>query len=215
MSRSRLVLPVINLKGGTSKTTTAVFIAHVLHMLGRSVLLVDADPQGSAMSWNDSAPEPFPFNMVTLATPNLHRQLLDVAGTQYDAIVIDTPPLEQKSGIVLSALRVATMALAPVAPTPIEYERLADVHRTVIDAADIRADGQPVPLAVLLTRTVPNALSTDGYRQQIMQDGLWCLKTAVGRLERFSQAYGDNITDATSTAYGDAVNELLMREHVA
>lgn len=211
----RAILSVINLKGGTSKTTTAVFIAHALHELGRSVLLVDADPQGSALGWNEDAPERFPFPLVGLATRDLHTQLLDVAGNRFNAIVIDTPPLEQKSGIVLAALRVATLALAPVAPTPIEWQRLGDVRQTVLDTAGFRADGQPVPLAVLLTRTVPNALSTDAYRTQIEADGMWCLKTAVGRLERFSQAYGSNITDAMSTAYGDAVTELLAREHVA
>lgn len=211
----RAILPVINLKGGTSKTTTAVFIAHALHELGRSVLLVDADPQASAIGWNDAAPELFPFATIPMATPNLHRQLLDVAGSQYNAIVIDTPPLEQKSGIVLSALKVATLALCPIAPTPIEYERLAAVRQVTLDIADLRGDGMTVPLGVLLTRTVPNALSTEAYRQQISADGMWCLKTSVGRLERFSQAYGDNVQDALATAYGDAVTELLAREHIA
>lgn len=216
MSRSgRRVLPVINLKGGTTKTTTAVFVAHVLHELGMSVLLVDADPQKSAMDWNDDAPEPMPFPIIALPTPQLHKQLNDVAGDRFNAIVIDTPPLEQKSGIVMSALRVATVALAPIAPTPIEYKRLADVQKSVTDAADLRADESPVPLAVLLTRTVPHALSTEGYRHQITEDGMWCLSTSVGRLEQFAQAYGDNITNARGTAYGDAVTEILAREQAA
>ncbi len=41
------VLAVINLKGGTSKTTSAVFLAHVLREQGQRVLLVDADPAGT------------------------------------------------------------------------------------------------------------------------------------------------------------------------
>jgi hypothetical protein len=42
-------------------------------------------------------------------------------------------------------------------------------------------------------------------------DGLWCLKAHVGRLERFSQAYGDNLSRVSATAYGDALNELEAR----
>lgn len=208
----RLVLAVVNYKGGTTKTTSAVFLAHALHELGRTVLLVDADPQGSAMSWNDSAPEQFPFTTLPMATPTLNRQLLDVAGNKYDAIVIDTPPIEQKSGIVVSALKVATMAVCPMAPTPIEYDRLPGIRQVTIDIADLRSDGRPVPLAVLLTRTVPNALSTAAYRQQITSDGILCLNAAVGTLQRFAQAYADNITDALDSAYGDAVSEILKEQ---
>lgn len=211
----RAVIAVINLKGGTSKTTSAVFLAHALHEQGRKVLLVDADPQGSALSWNEDAPQPFPFGVVGLPTKELHRQLRDFVGQDVNAVVIDTPPLEQKSGIVTSALRVATLALVPVAPTSIEYTRLGQVHEIVQDAAEFRVDGEPVPLAVLLTRTVPNATSTDAYRQQIRADGLWCLCTEVRRLEYFGQAYGENVKDAHNTAYGDAIKEMLEKEVVA
>ena len=38
-------------KGGVGKTTTAVTCAHQAAEAGRRVLLVDADPQGSASSW--------------------------------------------------------------------------------------------------------------------------------------------------------------------
>jgi chromosome partitioning protein len=208
----REILAVVNLKGGTSKTTTAVYLAHALHERGRRVLLIDADPQGSALSWNEDTPEPFPFPVFGLPTRELHRQLMDAVSPDIDAIVIDTPPLDQKSGIVVSALRAATLVIVPVAPSPIEYKRLAQVAETVSDAADFRPDGQAAPLAVLLTRTVPNASSTDVWREQIRAEGFWCLDAEVRRLERFAQAYGENITDAAQTAYGVAVDELMAGE---
>ena len=42
------VVSVVNLKGGVGKTTTAVNFAACLGEMGRKVLLVDMDPQGSA-----------------------------------------------------------------------------------------------------------------------------------------------------------------------
>jgi chromosome partitioning protein len=211
----RAIIAVINLKGGTGKTTSAVFLAHALHEQGRKVLLVDADPQASAQSWNEDAPEPFPFGVIGLPTKDLAGQLQDYVGQDVNAIVIDTPPLEQKSGIVVSALKIATLAVVPVAPTPIEYKRLGQVAEVAADVAGLRPDGKPVPMAVLLTRTVPNASSTEAYRQQIRDDGLWCLRTEVRRLELFAQADGDNVDGASATAYGDAIAEMFEREVVA
>ena len=42
-------LAVVNLKGGTGKTVTAIHLAAAHSRLGWT-LLVDADPQGSALS---------------------------------------------------------------------------------------------------------------------------------------------------------------------
>lgn len=169
----------------------------------------------SSQSWNADAPERFPFGVIGLPTPDLAGQLRDYVGQDVNAIVIDTPPLEQKSGIVVSALRVATLAIVPVAPTPIEYKRLGQVAEVVREVAGLRPDGQPVPMAVLLTRTIPNASSTEAYRQQIRADGLWCLRTEVRRLELFAQADGDNVIGASTTAYGDAIAEMFEKEAVA
>ncbi len=44
------VIAVVNQKGGTAKTTTAVNLSAYMAMAGRRVLLVDMDPQGNATS---------------------------------------------------------------------------------------------------------------------------------------------------------------------
>src|SRR5260370_40323784 len=50
-----LSLALVNLKPGTGKTTSAVWLAHVFAQAGNSVLLGDADPSGSALEWADLA----------------------------------------------------------------------------------------------------------------------------------------------------------------
>jgi len=51
------VYAIANFKGGVAKTATAVSVAQALSLLGRRVLILDCDPQGSATQLCGYAPE--------------------------------------------------------------------------------------------------------------------------------------------------------------
>lgn len=44
-------IAILNFKGGTGKTTTAVNLSAALALKRQSVLVVDCDPQGSIADW--------------------------------------------------------------------------------------------------------------------------------------------------------------------
>ena len=46
-----MIIALLNQKGGAGKTTLATHIAGELAMRGQSVILLDADPQGSSLDW--------------------------------------------------------------------------------------------------------------------------------------------------------------------
>ncbi|TQR82260.1 ParA family protein [Mycobacterium hodleri] len=201
-----LTIVVANLKGGSTKTTTAAFVSHALAEAGLSVLAVDADGENeSLLSWSEAGEWSIP--VIGMPVTDLYRKLPGVVGDRYDAVVIDTPPMKERRGVVASAIRIATHVLVPMAPTGMEYARIPAIRELVDDAGALAAD--PPELAVVLTRTVSNAASTEVYRQMLTDDGVHVLGPTVGRLERFAQAFGLPITNAATTAYGDIAAELL------
>src|SRR6202161_1515068 len=172
-----LRLALANLKPGTGKTTSAVWLAHVFAQAGNSVLLVDADPSGSALEWSDLAamypglaPEQaaFPFRIVALPSREMHRRLPEIAKDD-DVVIIDTPQIEDHAGIARSALRYADEVLIPCAPSPIEITRTSPVREEIAEVSAVRAT--PARSAILLNRCIARAHSTTDAREALQELG--------------------------------------------
>jgi chromosome partitioning protein len=141
------VAPVIvvgNVKGGVAKTTTAVQLAlHLSAWLNR-VLLIDADPGRSALSWATRA-DAWPHGTVPVIAhhhPDLPRRLPGLANG-FDAVVIDTPHDPTGGGRVGptlgAAIAVADLLVIPTPPAPADLDRLDDLLAAV-DAEEARRD---------------------------------------------------------------------------
>lgn len=201
-----LSIAMVNLKPGTGKTTSAVWLAHAFMETGRPVLLVDADPAASALEWSDLAGG-FPFRVIGLPVRDLHQRIADIARPD-DVVVIDAPQLEDHAGIARSALRFADEILVPIAPTPIEINRSGPVRDEI---ADIEAQrSAPARVAVLLNRCIANANSTEDAREALAGLGYDILASPVPRLELFAQSFGGPVY-ATATVWGEIAQQLLNR----
>jgi len=110
-----MIISVQNQKGGVGKTTLAVHLSHALADDGSTVLLVDADPQGSARDWAAARDGKPIFTVVGLDRPTIHRDLPEMAAN-YDHVVIDGPP--RVSELARSAIAAADVVLIPVQPSP-------------------------------------------------------------------------------------------------
>lgn len=196
-------IAVANLKGGSAKTTTAAYLAHAYSRRGHDVLLVDADPQGSALRWSEAAEWPIPT--IGLPVKMLHTRLAGIVPPATSLVVIDTPPLDEQSGIVHSALRAADIIVITLAPSMVEFERLPEVFAAITDVEPLRRE--PAAAAVLLNRTVPRANSTGMFRELIAEGGHTVLETTIPRREQFAQAFGAPIADLGP--YEAAADEIL------
>ena len=144
-----MIVAVLNQKGGVGKTTLALHLAGHWAIQGARVLVVDADPQGSALDWSEQRGREGlarPFGGVGLARDMLHRELPEVA-RGYDRVVIDGPP--RVAGIARSALIAADLVLIPATPSPFDGWASAEMLRQLDEARVYRPD---LPARLLLNR---------------------------------------------------------------
>lgn len=148
------VIAVANQKGGCGKTTVSMNLAACFSRAGYNVLLVDADPQASAMQWRNNREESaLPFHIQPYPFPTIHKELpaqFEKAG--YDLVFIDCPPgaasgADRKSDITRSALLASHAVLMPVRPTPLDYQAAAIILPLLQDVSFLRPGA---PLKVML-----------------------------------------------------------------
>ncbi|HEV2605622.1 MAG TPA: ParA family partition ATPase [Microvirga sp.] len=140
-----MIVALLNQKGGVGKTTLALHLAGRWAVQGGRVLVVDADPQGSALDWSEQRGREGLarlFSVVGLARDMLHRELPEVA-RGYDRVVIDGPP--RVAGIARSALIAADLVLIPATPSPFDGWASAEMLRQ-LDEARVYRPGLPARL---------------------------------------------------------------------
>ncbi|KWT75292.1 MULTISPECIES: ParA family partition ATPase [unclassified Variovorax] len=133
-----MIIALLNQKGGVGKTTLATHLAGELALLGKNVLLLDADPQGSALDWTQRRSQgglPRLFGAVGLARETLHQEAPELA-RRADHVVIDGPP--RIAALARSALLAADLVLIPVQPSPYDVWASAEMVALIREAQVFR-----------------------------------------------------------------------------
>lgn len=164
------VIAVLNQKGGSGKTTIAINLAHALQRQKKKVLIVDADPQGTARDWSESRTTGM-CPVVGLDRESLARDLSAITES-YDRVVIDGPP--QLAGISAAAVKVADAVLIPVQPSPYDIWSCADLV-DILDARRTVTDGLP-HAAFVVSRAITNTKLSNEVSEVLEDYGLPVLK---------------------------------------
>lgn len=168
-----LRMAILNQKGGSGKTTLATNLAHALKLSGERVLLVDADPQGSARDWN-AANEGKLLSVVGLDRETLPVDLKGIE-SGYDWIVIDGAP--QVAKLSAAAIKAADVVIIPVQPSPYDVWSTADLVE-LIKARQEVTGGKPKAV-FLVSRAIRNSKLSREVGEALQGYGLPTLKAGT------------------------------------
>lgn len=195
------IICVAQQKGGAGKTTLVTNLATAYLAEGKSVVLLDTDPQGSLGKWLDIREETVGENeklrFSTATAYGISRALRSVGG-EADVILIDTPPKADSD--VRWVLRESDLVLVPVAASQ------ADVWATH-DILDL-ADRAGKPTNIVLNRTRAGTRVGEHVAKSVSELEAKPLQSSLANRVVYAEALGRGLGAMEAKKTGSASDEV-------
>lgn len=192
-------------KGGAGKTMVLTQIAAALAGQGRSVSIVDLDPQRSAAEWHGARARAGRDGVALVESANW-RAASDIqkAARESDLTLIDSPGTTEVLRRV--ALRAADFCIVPCQPSA------ADVWacRKTLEIIE----GEGTEHVVVLNRVPPRSNAADAAAAELASLGAPVAAAALGSRSAFNEAFmaGAGVTETARRSKAAAEIEALVAE---
>jgi chromosome partitioning protein len=193
------IFTVAQQKGGAGKTTMAAHLAVAFTAIGKSVAVVDIDPQQSLTQWYRRREARYGDAGAGLLVSRIKgwrvQSEVEKLAREHDVVIVDSPPHAETEAKI--AVRSADLVLVPVQPSPM------DVWATKA-TLDLAA-AEKTPVLLVLNRVPPRANLTDEMVRELrdIHAGV-----AEARL-------GNRVVFAAALSEGRAVGEVQPRGRAA
>jgi chromosome partitioning protein len=195
------IVTVAQQKGGAGKTTLAAHLAVAWAESGKSVAVVDIDPQASLSTWwemRDALGIPAPSNGRGKGGVSVHRLggwrtagEVTRLSKDHDVVVIDSPPHAETEAKI--AVRAADLVLIPLQPSPMDL--WATKPTLALAAAEKTAS------LLVMNRVPPRTNLTELILAEVEKMGANLAKARIG----------NRVALAASMAEGKGVTEYQKR----
>jgi chromosome partitioning protein len=184
MPMTGLIITLAQQKGGAGKTTVAAHLAVACALGGKSVAILDTDPQGSLGQWFERreaglGPEEIDLIFRTASGWGARREARALA-KDHDVVVLDTPP---KSDLELRpSLEAANLVAIPVQPAPVDLWA-TEPTLAMVDKVGTRA-------LLIMNRVVHGTLLGAEIAREIAAMGHPVSTTEIGNRIAFAASMG-------------------------
>ena len=197
-----MIIGVLSQKGGVGKTTLSLNLASHYVATGLRVLLVDADPQGSALTWSSMRSATPLFPVVGMAKPTLHKDLPSIAA-DYDVTIIDGAPRVNNLG--RAAILASNFVLIPVQPSPFDVWAADDTVQLVQEAQQFK---ETLKAAFAINRKIVNTAIGRDVVKAFKDAPFPVLGPTVSQRVLFAECAGQGLTVREIAPNSEATREI-------
>jgi len=196
-----MIISLLNQKGGVGKTTLSIHVATALAQRGSRVLLVDADPQHSALDWQEARQSDPLIPVVGLPTKDLHRQI-KAHVPNYDHIIIDGPP--RVNELARAAIIASDLVLIPITPSPYDVWAANEIV-TLLNEARVYKD---VKAAFVVSRKIVGTAIGRDVAGALAEYAIPVLNAGISQRVGFAESAASGSTVLELEPKGQAAAEI-------